>query len=140
LGQAWGIVYFCTKFILMKFKFRLAYYLFGFMLGGFALVFIFNQRGQSFCYLPNCRVLKNIRSKGLYLSDEAKKTFNEGWATPKDVEMTLEYGTVDFDKSNKPVKGGKLYTIEGKNTKGEDIIIEVVNGDNKATLLNVKKM
>lgn len=124
----------------MKFKFRLAYYLFGLMIGGFAVMFIFNRRGQDFCYLPNCRVLKNIRSKGLFISDDAKKTFTEGWVNQKDVEMTLQYGDVDFSKSNKPAKGGKLYVIEGKNTKGEPVIIEVINGENKATLLNVKKM
>jgi hypothetical protein len=133
-------VYFCTKFILMKFKHRLAYYLFGLMLGGFAVSFIFAKRGQSFCYLPNCRVLKNIRSKGLYLSDDAKKTFKEGWVNQNDVNMTLEHGTVDFDKSNVAVKGGKLYTIVGKNTKLEPITIEVINSDTKATLVSIKKM
>ncbi|MFP9116085.1 DUF4258 domain-containing protein [Flavobacterium sp. RHBU_3] len=124
----------------MKFKYRLAYYLFGLTLGGFLVTMIFNGRGQDFCYLPNCRVLKNIRSKGIYVSDEVKKTYTEGWVNQKDVDMTLQYGDVDFDKSNKPVKGGKLYTIEGKNAKGEPIIIEVVNNEEKATLLTVKKL
>lgn len=124
----------------MKFKYRLAYYLFGLTLGGFLVTMIFNGRGQDFCYLPNCRVLKNIRSKGIYVSDEVKKTYTEGWVNQKDIDMTLQYGDVDFDKSNKPVKGGKLYTIEGKNAKGEPIIIEVVNNEEKATLVTVKKL
>lgn len=124
----------------MKFTQRLAYYLFGLLLGCFVAFWIFNKRGQSFCYLPNCRVLKSIRSKGLYISNDAKKTFTEGWVTQKDIDLTLEYGDVDFEKSNKPIKGGKLYVIEGKNTKGEPITIEVANSDDKATLLNIKKM
>lgn len=123
----------------MKFKHRLAYYLFGLTLGGFLVAFIFAKRGQDFCYLPNCRVLKNIRSKGIVISPEAKKTLSEGWVTQKDVDNTLLYGDVDFSNSNKPYKGGKYYAIEGKNTNNEPIIIEISNGDNRAVLINVKK-
>lgn len=124
----------------MKFTHRLAYYLFGLAMGGFVVVFIFNKRGQDFCYLPNCRVLKNIRSKGLMFSKESEKTFKEGWVTKEDVSKTLEYGDVDFSKSNKPSgRGGKLYVIEGKNAKNEPIIIEVANSEERALLIDVKK-
>ena len=124
----------------MKLQHRLAYYLFGLAMGGFVVVFIFNKRDQSFCYLPNCRVLKNIRSKGLTISPEARATLKEGWVTQDDVNKTLEFGDVDFSKSNKPSgRGGKLYVIEGKNTKGEPIIVEVANSEDRSLLLDVKK-
>jgi len=124
----------------MKFQHRLAYYLFGLCLGGFLVAFIFTGRGQDFCYLPNCRVLKNIRSKGFTISDEAKAKFAEQWVTNDDVKKTLEYGDVDFNKSNKPRKGGgKLYFIEGRNAKNETITIEVLNYENRAVLQNIKK-
>jgi hypothetical protein len=125
----------------MSFKFRLAYYLFGFMIGGFLMYYIFAAKGADFCYLPNCRVLKNIREKGLTISKEAQLIFKQGEFSQKDVDNTILYGNVDFSNSKKPHKGGgKLYIIEGKNTKGEPITIEVVNFESKAVLVNVKKI
>ena len=124
----------------MKFKFRLAYFLFGLMIGTFFVLFIFQNRGQDFCYLPNCRVLKDIRTKTLLVSDAAKSTFSQGWVNQKDVENTLTYGDVDFSKSKTPYKdGGKIYVIEGRNTNNEPIILEVVNGGTKALVLTIKK-
>ncbi|KGO94689.1 DUF4258 domain-containing protein [Flavobacterium subsaxonicum] len=125
----------------MKFTYRLAYYLFGLLLGGMLVVFIFNKRGQDFCYLPNCRALKNIRDKGLVISKEANTAFNATGITQEDVMKSLEYGDIDFSKSNKPQKGGgKLYTIEGRTAGNEPIIIEVTNFDDRAVLVNVKKV
>lgn len=124
----------------MKFKFRLAYFLFGLMLGTFVVLFIFKSRGQDFCYLPNCRVLKDIRAKKLVFSDGAKSTFNEGWVNQTDVENTFTYGDVDFSKSKTPYKeGGKIYVVEGRNTKNEPITVEVVNGETKALVLSIRK-
>jgi len=124
----------------MKFQHRLAYYLFGLCLGGFLVAFIFTGRGQDFCYLPNCRVLKSIRTKGFTISDTAKEKFTQQWVTNDDVKKTLEYGDVDFDKSNKLQKGGgKLYIIEGRNAKNEPIVIEVINFENRAVLKDIKK-
>ncbi len=125
----------------MQFKYRLAYYLFGFLIGGFLMYYIFNAKGADFCYLPNCRVLKNIRSKGLTISKEAQKTLKENWVNQNDVNNTLLYGDVNFSESKKPVPGGgKLYIIEGKTTKNQPINIEVVNYDDKAVLRDVKKL
>jgi hypothetical protein len=124
----------------MQFKFRLAYYLFGFMIGGFLMYYIFNGKGADFCYMPNCRVLKNIRAKGLTISKEAQQTLKEGWVTQTDVDNTVLYGDVDFSRSKKPANGGgKLYIIEGKTTNNELIDVEVANFEDKAVLLNVKK-
>jgi len=124
----------------MKFKFRLAYFLFGLMIGTFFVLFIFQNRGQNFCYLPNCRVLKDIRSKTLLVSEDAKKTFSQGWVNQKDIQNSLTYGDVDFSKSKIPYKeGGKIYVVEGRNTKNEPITIEIVNGGTKALVLSIKK-
>jgi hypothetical protein len=124
----------------MKFTHRLAYYLFGLTLGGMLVVFIFNKRGQDFCYLPNCRALKNIREKGLVISKEANIALTTSGVTQDDVMKSLEYGDIDFSKSNKPYKGGgKLYTIEGRTVGNEPIIFKVANFDDRAVLLDVKK-
>lgn len=124
----------------MRFKHRLAYYLFGLTMGAFVVIFIFNKRGQDFCYLPNCRVLKDIRSKGWVVSKEAELRFAEKWVTQEDVKNSLQYGDVDFSRSKKPQPGGgKLYIIEGKTINNEPIEIEIVNFGDKAILKDIKK-
>jgi len=124
----------------MQFRYRLAYYLFGFMIGGFLMYYIFNAKGAEFCYLPNCRVLKNIRSKGLTISKEAQQILKQDWVSQTDIDNTLHYGDVDFDRSKKPRPGGgKLYIIEGKTIDNQPIDVEVVNYEDKAVLIDVKK-
>ena len=124
----------------MKLKHRLAYYLFGLTMGGFLVVFIFNKRGQDFCYLPNCRVLKDLRTKGLVMSKEAQAKLDAKWVTKDDLQKSLEHGDVDFSQSNKPAEGGgKLYVVEGRTAKDEAIILEVVNYTDKAVLRDIKK-
>ena len=124
----------------MKFKYRLAYYIFGLTLGFFLVAFIFNKRGQDFCYMPNCRVLKDIRAKGVTVSKEAQATLNEKWVTMDDIQFTLQNGNVDFDKSNKPnPAGGKIYIIEGRTAKDEPIILEFLNYSERAILKGIKK-
>ena len=124
----------------MKFTHRLAYYIFGLTLGFFLVAFIFNKRGQDFCYLPNCRVLKDIRAKGVTVSKEAQATLNEKWVTMDDIQKTIQDGNVDFDKSNKPNPGGgKIYIIEGITTKDQPIILEFVNHSERAILKGIKK-
>ena len=127
----------------MKFKFRLAYYLFGLLLGTFFVVYFLGakaeSRGVEFCYLPNCRVLQDLRKKPLDISTEADAQLHEGWVNMDDIKKTLRYGDVDFSKSNQPYKKGKIYIIEGKNTQGEDITVTMINYSNKAVLEKVEK-
>lgn len=127
----------------MKFKFRLAYYLFGLLLGTFFVVYFLGakaeSRGVEFCYLPNCRVLQDLRKKPLDISTEADAQLHEGWVNMDDIKKTLRYGDVDFSKSNQPYKKGKIYIIEGKNTQGEDITVTMINYSNKAILEKVEK-
>lgn len=127
----------------MNLRYRLAFYLFGLMIGIIFVYFFMTKKaeasGVTFCYLPNCRVLKDIRSKPLKVSDEANKKFDEKWVTLEDIKMSLEYGDVDFSKSNKPFEKGKLYVIEGKTIANQDIIIEVINYDNEVTLKDIQK-
>lgn len=124
----------------MKLKHRIAYYIFGLTLGFFLVAFIFNKRGQDFCYLPNCRVLKDFQAKGLTISKEAQDKLDEKWVTMEDVKNSLENGNVDFSKSNKPNPGGgKLYILETVTAKNEPVILEIVNHSDKAVLKDIKK-
>ena len=123
----------------MKFVHRLAYYLFGLLLGGMFLVFFFQKKKTEFCYLPNCRVLKDLRSKSLDIDTLAKKSLSEKWVTMEDIKESLRYGDVDFGKSNEPYRKGKIYVIDGKTANNEEITITMVNYTNKVLLEKIEK-
>lgn len=127
----------------MKFSVRLAYYLGGLLLGTVFVVYFLQAKAEardvSFCYFPNCRVLKDLRSKPLEVSPKADSVFQRKWVNLDDVKKTLEYGDVDFSVSNKAFEGGKIYFIEGKNTKGEPITVTMVNYEKKVILTDIKK-
>ena len=104
------------------------------------MYYIFNGKGADFCYMPNCRVLKNIRSKGLTISPDAQRILKEGWVTQTDVDNTILHGDVDFSRSKKPLKaGGKLYIVEGKTINNQPIDVQIANFEDKAVLIGIKK-
>lgn len=108
-------------------------------MGCFVVAAIFSGKDTRCNYFPNARVLNNLRTKPFQYSPKAIKTLNEKWVDTADVKNTLTYGDVDFDKSNVPVKSGKLYIIEGKTVKNQEIILKVVNYENKAVLEEIIK-
>lgn len=123
----------------MKFSQRLAYYLFGFLIGGLFLFYFFGEKKTEFCYMPNCRVLKDLRSKPVTYSSNVKETFKEGWVSDADIKKSLQYGDVDFSKSNIDFEKGKLYVIKGRNAANENITIEMINYSDKVKLNAITK-
>jgi hypothetical protein len=127
----------------MKFQFRLAYYIFGLFLGGVFVMWFLKakatDRGVEFCYLPNCRVLKDLRSKSLVIDSLAQHSLDEKWVTIDDIRKSLTYGDVDFEKSNEPYRKGKIYIIEGKTSKNEDITITMINYTERVLLEKIEK-
>jgi len=125
----------------MNFINRLAYYLLGILIGILFLIFFFKGKfagkDMSFCYLPNCRVLKDLRSKPFYYSDLASQKIKQGLLDTIDLQKIFRYGDVDFSKSNIPMEEGKYYLIKGKNDKQEIIFVEVINYENKAVLKDI---
>ncbi|TDO82949.1 uncharacterized protein DUF4258 [Flavobacterium chryseum] len=123
----------------MKFVHRFAYYLIGLIMGCFFVALVFSGKDTRCNYFPNARVLNNLRTKPFQYSDKAIQTLNEKWVDTSDIRKTLTYGDVDFDQSNVPFKKGKLYIIEGKTSKDQEIILKVVNYENKAILDEIVK-
>lgn len=119
----------------MKFPQRLAYYLLGLMIGLFGVFYFLDVKDTSFCYLPNCRVLKDIRNKPFHVDDQAKDIYSK--LTKDEVKIFLTHGDVDFDKSNKAVEGGKLYIIEGKDKDLKNMTFEIINYSDKAVLKKI---
>lgn len=124
----------------MKFVQRFAYYLVGLVIGSFFVALIYSGKDTRCNYFPNARVLNDIRNKPFEYSVKASQVLNEKWVDTADVRKTLEFGDVDFDKSDTEFgKKTKLYVIEGKTAKNIEIILTVKNEENKATLENIIK-
>ena len=77
----------------MKFYQRLAFFLFGLLIGVIFLIYFLGAKAESkkvtFCYLPNLRVLKDIRSKPFHYSAEASIVLAETWIDSVDIKNTL---------------------------------------------------
>ncbi|WP_340198684.1 DUF4258 domain-containing protein [Ascidiimonas sp. W6] len=111
---------------------RVGFYLGGFAIGLVIITFIFKGKDTEFCYSPNCRVLKNIRSKKI---DYIKETSKDSTA----ISTILKEGDVIFSKSNTDTQACKTYVIEGKisNTEME---ISIKNCDSIATVQYYRKV
>jgi len=123
----------------MKFVHRFAYYLVGLVMGCFFVALVFSGKDTRCNYFPNARVLNNLRTKPFQYSAKAIQTLNQKWVDTTDVKNTLTFGDVDFDQSNVPFNKGKLYIIEGKTAKNQEIILKVTNYENKAVLEEIIK-
>jgi hypothetical protein len=127
----------------MKFYQRLAFFLFGLLIGVIFLVYFLGakaeSRGVAFCYLPNCRVLKDIRSKPFYYSEKALLVLAETWIDSIDIKNTLTHGEVDFSQSNVKVGNAKRYRIEGKTINQETVVLTILNYSDKAELESIEK-
>ena len=123
----------------MKFVHRFAYYLIGLVMGCFFVALVFSGKDTRCNYFPNARVLNNLRTKPFQYSEKAIQTLNEKWIDTTDIRNTLTFGDVDFDQSNVDFKKGKLYIIQGKTVKNQEIILKVVNYEKKAVLEEIIK-
>jgi hypothetical protein len=123
----------------MKFAHRFAYYLLGLVMGCFFVAAVFSGKDTRCNYFPNARVLNDLRNKPFHYSDKASQILNQKWMDTADIKNCLKFGDVDFDRSNTPIGSGKLYIIEGKTTKNQDVILEVVNYSEKVVLQDIIK-
>lgn len=123
----------------MKFAQRFAYYLVGLVIGLFFVALVFSGKDTRCNYFPNSRVLNDLRNKPFDYSEKASKVLAEGWIDTVDIKNTLQYGDVDFDKSNTEFHKAKLYVIEGKTIKNIPITLKISNREEKATLEEIIK-
>jgi len=105
----------------------------------FVVAAIFSGKDNRCNYFPNARVLNDLSTKPFFYSDKASKILSEKWVDTTDIKNTLKLGDVDFDKSNVPLKKGKLYIIEGKTIKNQQITLKVINYSDKAVLEDIVK-
>ena len=100
----------------MAFLKRLGFYLFGLAIGLVFLAIFFKKKteetGVEFCYFPNCRTLKDIRSKPLSFSDDVKELINSRALDSLKIAYFLKEGEVDFKRSKTKSSPCKTYIIE----------------------------
>ena len=121
----------------MAFLKRLGWYLVGLSIGLIFLVFFLKKKsgeeGIDFCYFPNCRVLKDMRSKTLIFSEDLPEQYRDTLM----VQAFLNDGDVDFGKSDtksEPCKtyfisheyNGEALELKAKNCE-EEVVIESIN-------------
>jgi len=110
----------------MAFLRRLGYYLIGLSIGIVFLAFFLKNKtqgtGLEFCYLPNCRVLKKLRSKPLSYSDGIRKMMAGGQLDSAGIAHFLHDGEVDFDASDTHAEPCKYYEIQATLKKAPRVL------------------
>ncbi|MGB7394516.1 MAG: DUF4258 domain-containing protein [Pricia sp.] len=120
---------------------RIGYYLVGLSIGIVFLTFFLKKKseetGTEFCYFPNCRTLKSIRSKPMSYSDDVNRMLSENQLDSLDIALFLEDGDVDFGKSDTKSEPCKTYFIKGSLDE-KDAELEVRSCPEKAVLEQVR--
>ena len=95
----------------MAFMKRLGYYLLGLSIGLIFLAFFLKKKseetGTSFCYFPNCRVLKELRSKPYDLREYQGRFLDSTL-----IRSFLTEGSVRFKESDARAEPCPLYVID----------------------------
>ncbi len=120
----------------MAFLKRLGWYLVGLSIGLIFLVFFLKKKsgeeGLDFCYFPNCRVLKDMRSKTLTFS----KSLPEQYRDTLMIQSFLEDGDVDFGKSDTKSEPCKTYFISHE-YNGNELEMEAKNCEKEIMVENI---
>ncbi|MEH6405812.1 MAG: hypothetical protein V7767_00885 [Leeuwenhoekiella sp.] len=126
----------------MKLLYRFGYYLGGFSLGLILLVFFIKGSGTqipSCDYMPNARALKNMKTKGYTLSDEAKENMQILQLDTVQLRLLFENGNVIFSKSDPRNKPCGLFYIESDDSDN-NFAAHVTNCEDKVTIDKLEKI
>ncbi|WP_350285956.1 DUF4258 domain-containing protein [uncultured Croceitalea sp.] len=118
----------------MAFIKRVGWYLVGLSIGIVFLTFFLKKKsaetGSEFCYFPNCRVLKDLRSKPISYNGVLKQQFE------KDSVLWYSFfkeGSIDFGRSDTKAEPCKTYFISNDTTT-----IEVLNCPEKVEVIRME--
>ena len=125
----------------MAFFKRLGYFLLGLSIGLVLLTIFLKKKSEitdvSFCYLPNCRTLKDIRLKPLYYSEVLDKMLKNKEIDSTDINNFLYNGDVDFGRSDTKSVPCKTYFIEGE-FRNKQAVLKVINCIKKVTVATLE--
>ncbi|MCK0159512.1 DUF4258 domain-containing protein [Allomuricauda sp. F6463D] len=122
----------------MAFLKRLGWYLVGLSIGLIFLVFILKKKsgeeGLDFCYFPNCRVLKDMRSKPLNFSESLPEQYRDTLM----IQSFFKDGDVDFGRSDTKAEPCKIYFISHE-YNGEELELKAKNCLDRVEVENLQK-
>jgi hypothetical protein len=124
----------------MAFLKRLGFFLFGLSIGLVFLTIFLKKKseetGTEFCYFPNCRTLKDIRSKQITYADGVNALLMNKELDSTDINDFLHNGEVDFGNSETKAGPCKTYFIEGM-VKDKAATLKVKNCLEKAVIESI---
>lgn len=120
---------------------RLGFFMGGLSIGIIILAFFVKGSGASceFNYLPNARVLKDIRGKQRVFGPEIQQLLDNKVLDTLEISNILKYGDVNFSKSDVNATPCKIYYIDGT-LKNKDIELLVENCKDKAKIMSIKNI
>jgi hypothetical protein len=125
----------------MPFLKRLGFFLFGLAIGLiFLAVFLKNkteETGVEFCYLPNCRVLKDLRSKPMGFDPRISEMLSNKELDTAQLKNFFIDGDVLFNSSDTQAKPCKMYLIEGE-IEHETVVVEVKSCPEKVIVVGLR--
>ncbi|MDW5288403.1 hypothetical protein [Formosa sp. PL04] len=116
---------------------RFGYYLGGFSLGLIILAFFLSGKKASCSYGLDARVVKNINTKQIVYSENARNIITEQQLDTIILNHVLRKGDVDFSKSETSTEPCKTYYLDGTMEK-KSIALIVKNCDKTATIEDIK--
>lgn len=122
----------------MDFKKRLIYYGFGFIAGAIIVFFIWSKKDASFDYLPQARVLKDIKTKKLEVSATANLNLIEYKIDSIALIKIFDKADIDFSKSDTKTAPCKTYWVNTF-SNGQKLSLIIENCDSIATIQRVVK-
>ena len=104
---------------------RTGFYMIGVALGGVIVYYILDKKKTTFCYLPNCRVLKDISLKKRDFSPTVQELIDNKKLDTAIISYTYKEGNINFSKSKTKQKSCKQYYIDSKyNERNYEFLIE----------------
>ncbi|WP_314297236.1 hypothetical protein [Capnocytophaga gingivalis] len=111
---------------------RFLLFFLGLSVGSIFVMFFFQRKGTEFCYLPNCRVLKNLRAKPLVLTDSLQA---QGYQKEQLLPLLTE-GDVDFSRSDTH-STCRTYVITGEDTAHTSLEITIKSCEKEAVITSI---
>lgn len=115
---------------------RFGFYFIGFSAGLIFLAFFFNGKRTSCSYGPEARVIKNITSKKVIFSNDAKAFLLKENIDTTTIKNALKVGDVKFDKSDPQKKPCGYYYIQ-LNINNKNIASVIENCEKQANVESI---
>ncbi|WP_296637111.1 DUF4258 domain-containing protein [Polaribacter sp.] len=115
---------------------RIGYFLVGVSISSIGVYFFWQKKNTSFDYGMDARTLKTIRIRERIFSNEAKMVMNSSKIDSLKIERILNFGDVDFGKSQQRKKPCAEYYITGKKEL-KNVSLYVIRCDYTATIKSI---